>query len=41
MTLIIYALLLALNLITSPAEFDQLPIEEQQEMMIVIEDLDF
>jgi hypothetical protein len=39
MTTLIYSLLIAFNFIISPAEFDQLPIEEQQEMLIIITDV--
>ncbi len=40
MALAIYALLIALNLISSPAEFDQLPPEQQQEMLVIITDVE-
>lgn len=36
MTTLIYALLIALNFISSPAEFDQLSPQEQEQMMGVI-----
>jgi hypothetical protein len=39
MTALLYSILIALNLITSAAEFDQLPVEEQQELLIVNEDV--
>lgn len=41
MTTLIYSILIALNLIAFPAEFDQLPVERQQEMLVITEDLDF
>lgn len=38
MTTLLYSLLFALNLITSTAEFNQLPIGEQQELLIIVTD---
>lgn len=36
MTTLIYALLIALNFISSPADFDQLSPQEQEQMMSVV-----
>jgi len=41
MTAVIYALLITLGLITSPADFDNASSEQQQEMLIVTEDMHF
>jgi hypothetical protein len=38
MTTLIYSILIALKFVISPAEFDQLPVAEQQEMLIIITD---
>lgn len=38
MTALIYSILIALNLIVSPSDFNERPIEEQQELLIITED---
>lgn len=39
MTALLYSILIALNLITSAAEFDQMSVFEQQEMLVISEDI--
>ena len=38
MTTLLYSLLILFGLISSPSEFDNLPVEEQEHLMIIITD---
>ena len=40
MTTVLYAILIALNLITSVADFEEKSFEEQQELLIITEDFE-